>query len=531
MLDKITEEELLTYEVLINPVCLIECLFSDLENTNLAAFDDRFSHVRLGQLVMLSYEYLIDEKNPALTTKENYQLRIGAGTIYNFGGRRYGKSLCTELLDLIIDMILYEGENIGFTSYDAMHIEGMLEPVMQAFENHPFLKDFDARMKRNPYLIYLRKNRSRVEGVNMNLNGENPGGNFYQKHFSRLYMEECSFETSEVYNKRRDSISEMGCLYRFAGMMNFTKHMPAGQIFSNLDNKKYVVNFPQYVNPLWTETEKEKAIKEYGGENSIGFRLYVKGEMVEDGVSVMDMERIRRNYNYEKKIKHFEITKENLPLFETNLILERPKNANTIYVCADIGETAPTEIVIISKVNDCFHYIYNITAYNLTDKEQFKVFRFIAEKMEANFIGLDVTDGQGRAIFRSLEEVFGRKNLVWVHFGEKIVIDVEKDDKGNILFKNGEPVYKEEYVEAWSIKRLKDLLYLEGGFQLPPDHKLDKQLNGVIAVQSGTRLTFKCIEKEDHLLAAFRVFSISEWFNSFVNAPRIIKKAFCKTII
>lgn len=530
MIQKINEDELLFMESIYDPVCFIECMFSNLEGPNLAEFDkEKFSEVRLYQFSMLSFEYLVDYERNDLTLKENFKLREKSGSVIAFGARKYGKSLITLQLDLLIDMVLNEGENIGFTSYDAAHIEGVLEPEILAFENHPFLKIFDARIKRNPYLIYLKKNRSKVIGINMNLQGTQPGNNFYQKHFSRLYVEEASGETQEVYDKRLDSISELGCVLRTSGMCDFTRYKPAGKIFYDLDNQSIVVNYPQYVNPQWDEKEKEEAIKKRGGKDSIGYRVFVEGEVVEDAISVIDMERVRRNYNPKKILKTFEINKEKFPNFENILILERQKNAEYLYITADIGESAPTEIIIVQQVNGSFKYTHNITLHNLTDKEQAKIFKYLGFLLEANFIALDTTDGTGRSIFHSLEESFPRVNLSWVHFAEKIAVDVEKDDKGNIVFKDGLPVYKEEYVEAWSIKRLKDLLYELGKWELPMDYKLDSQLNSVIAVQSGNRTTYQCLAPEDHLLAAFRVFAISQWQNEFVNTPKIKKKTFNKS--
>lgn len=860
MIEKLNKDEEELIESLFDPICLIECLFSDLDNNNLAAFDEnKFSEVRLGQKSMVSYEYCLDYDNMKLTTKQKFKQREGSGNVFCFGARRFGKTLITESLDLILDLILMEGDNVGFSSYDAIHIEGVLEGVIQAFENHPFLRMFDARVKRNPYLIALRKNGSRVIGVNMNLcvdeqteiltdngwrnidtidkndkalslnlktniadyynieniyknnyngdvyemkgfsnfvftpehkilynwtfiqpwklkaiqefnnkansqillkdsfiwnredrvepivfnirknnrffekkeidfdlwleflgwyvseghiseenlvfitqyksanpekcliienilrrmgvnfcfvkdkqykiycadiakhlrencyegnyirvktiynshtkkvpsyiknlssrqiglflkhyklgdanctiskqladdvmelmlkngkriscsqgkdgtyyineltaqfrnvplkniikrdyngrvwcietnphhlifirrngkccwtgnSGENPGGQFFQKHFSKLYIEEASQEVQEVYEKRLDSVSENGCVFRISGMTDFIKYSPPGKIYYEQNNQPWVVNYPQFVNPKWDEKEKEKAIKEHSGESSVSYRMYVKGEIVEDRNSAIDMERVRANYNENKIIKNFEITKENLFDFQNIIIIERPKNAEVIYIAADIGEVASSEIIIISKVNETYHYLYNITLYNITDKEQFNIFKYIIWQMEANYIALDTTDGTGRSIYRSLEEIFPKESLVWCGFNEKIQIDVLRDDNGNILMKDGNILYKEEMVAAWSVKRLKDLLYEKGKVNLPIDHKLDTQLNSVISIQSGNKTLYECISKSngDHLFAAWRVFAIAEWKNYMTNTNSIKRKTFSK---
>lgn len=526
LLEKIEESELEFLELLNNPIAIIECLFSDLDSLTFFE-EDKFSEVRIYQFPLLSYEYMID-KLPDNSDKENFKLKENSGSVYCFGGRKYGKTLFIEILDLLISMIHNNGENCGFSSFDAMHIRGILEKIIQVLENHVFFSMFEAKINRSPtYRIFL-KNGYCCESINMNLQGENPGGQFFQKHLTRLYIEEASFETQKVYEKRLDSVSENGCVYRIAGMTNFTKYSPAGKAFYDLTRRSQLTNYPQYVNPKWGEEERLKAVREHGGEDSMSYRIFVKGEIVEDGVSAIDMERVRRNYNSKRSIKHIEVSKESFNNFENIIIVERPLNADRIFVCADIGE-AVTEVIIVSETNLKYKYIYNITLYNLSDKEQFKIFKFIAERIKANLIGLDTTDGMGRAIFRSLEEIYPKENLCWVSFNEKIQVEVEKDDNGNVIMKEGKPVWKEEYVDSWSVKRLRDLLYEEGRIELPLDYKFDSQLNQVISTQSGNRTLYTCISSEDHLFASFRVFGITEWINYLTIVNTIQKKSFCKS--
>jgi len=291
------------------------------------------------------------------------------------------------------------------------------------------------------------------------------------------------------------------------------------------------MNIPQYINPKWDFKQKEKATKEHGGEASPTYRVFVRGEVIEDGLAVLDMVRVRKCYDDEKVIKHFEITKENYDNFKTLLILDRPANAEMLFCSADIGETAPSELTIISKITNgdsvLYKYLYNITLYNLTDKEQYEIFKWIAETMEINIISLDCTEGQGRAIFRSLEAVFPRENLVWVGYNEKISIGVAKSEAGYPMYKDGKPVYEEEYVSEWSVKRLKDLFY-DGKMYCPLDYKLDMQLNSLISTQSGARTVYSVVSDEDHLLSSLRCFAIAEWQHEFSIMKTMKRKKFSK---
>lgn len=525
MIEQISDEELEFVESLYDPICLNECLFHDVDA--LALYDEhKFSKLRVGQFSMLSFEYYVDD-DPKLSDKDNFRLREGAGNLWCFGGRRFGKTMCVEKLDIFIDGINTPANKIGFSSYDAGHIEGILEDIISAWETHPFLKIFKPRVKRNPYSIRLRNGWFLI-GVNMNNSGQNPGDQFFQKRFKKLYIEEASQEINKVYEKRIDAIDENGCIYRIAGMTNFTKHSPAGKVFYDQSLSSWVMNVPQYINPKWDDKEKKLAIRKHQGEQSISYRIFVRGEVVEEGISVLDMERVRECYNEKRGTKRFEVTKDNFSQFKNNLIIERPTNAEVCYAAADVGESAPTEIIVIFLISGKYRYEYNITCHNLTHRQQFELFLWIAREVQVNFFGIDTTEGTGRAIYRDLEEVIGKEHMVWVAFNEKIPIGFQKDDEGNIVLKDGEPVNEIEFIDAWSIQRLKYLFY-ERLMDCPKDDKMDAQLNGIISKQSMSRVLYACIAEEDHLLAAFRVFAISQWSNEFNLIAPVMSKKWCKT--
>ncbi len=527
MIEKLTEDEIEFLDSYYYSPAQAECLFSDLDN--LTVMDkEKFSHIRWGQYPLLSHEYILDFE-PSLSDKANFTLRKNSGEVYALGGRLFGKTMCVEKVDFLVSVCLLGAERCGFASYDQIHIRGVLEEVIQVLEHHPFFQIFEPQVTRSPNYRFYFKTGYLLESINMNVTGKKPGAQFFQKHLTRLYIEEASFETEEVFKQRRDSVSENGCVFRVAGMTNFTKYSPCGKMFYDYDQRGKIVNLPQYVNPKWDDNSKKQAIKDFGGEQSIGYRVFIKGEVVEDGVSVFDMERIRKHYDEHRITKSFEIPKKAFNDFQRLIFVERPRNADQVFICADIGESAPTEIVIIFKIGNKYRYEYNVVLYGLTDKEQYKVFRWLAETLEANFIGIDTTDGTGRAIYRSLAEVFPEGNLVWVAFNEKIPIGFEKDTKGNYIKKDNQFVHKEEYVSEWSIKHMKEDLLYTGLMDLPVDHKLDKQLNSVISMQSGNRTVYEVVSEDDHLFQAFQVFSIAHWSNEFNLLKPVIKRSHAKS--
>ena len=764
MIEALTEEELLFCETLYDPVAFAETMFIDLDN--LSAYDEEhFSHIRLGQLTLLSYEYLIDHDNNK-TVKQNFRLLEGAGNCWVMAARNFGKTLTTRV-DVLESIVLHENFPMIVTSYDYLHIRGMMEPILNALDDHPIISSFKASYKRSPSYYIITRNNNIVESVNMNILSRDPGSHFFQKHAKKIWLEEncvdgstkvkmitdkgeikskhisyiinrnlwkrwkilsynikdkkieakkitkvfkkrvkdyvyykiivdsvigkakrtlkvsqkqkiwcnnkyllpeeikkgdnlylldspelerrqkeillgCllgdsslgkktrrlvfsqgknqlsylnykkeifsslfnsfrrtpvnkefnkvratkkvfindkeyekrnnkyilgkvkvvkiekvkvkswvmydlevednhnffgngllisnSFESEKVYKKRIDSKHELGWIERAVGMTNFTRHTPAGKIFYNEKLKPRVINYPQYVNPFWDEEEKKKAIEKYKGEQSIGYRIFVEGQVVEEGVSFFDMDRIRPFYNQKRSLKKIEIDKKTFRQYKQLLIVERPKGIDQIYIAADIGTTAPTEIAILSKKGKNYKYLYNVTVRRLTDKEQVEVFSYLIEKLSANLIGLDCTGDLGRVIYRQLTEKYGKEHIVWVDLREKIPVDFLRNDRNEVIYRGGQPEYVEEYVINWSVQRLQELLY-DHRINVPCDaYKFDEQINSVFEIQGTNRIIYQCTASDgDHLYQAFQIFAIMDWMNEFNLIKPIVAKKHCKT--
>jgi intein/homing endonuclease len=396
-LDKITDDELNFVDFWFTPKALLEILFHDWDN--LSAFDagDKFGELRLYQYSMLSDESLIDfdltKEQLNLDRKQIFQMKKMVSDIYCLGARKFGKSQITMIMDMLNSMMTSDGDKVAFASVDMIHIKQILDSVKICLENHPICKSFVRRISGSPDFKIELKNNYILNSVNMNIGAKNPGSAWLGKHVYRIMLEEFSLESDESYEKRKDAISELGAIYRCSGMTDYTPQSPAGQAYYNPENRRHILNYPQYVNPYWDEKEKKKRIEQYNGEQSVGFRIYVKGEVVEDGLTSFDMQRVRQMAIDDKKtLKTVEINKERFKHFKAFLILDRPSNSDRIFVNADIGLNV-TEINIISEVKGKYEYLYNVTLNNLIDDEQADIFKYIAQLLKANIISLDCGDG------------------------------------------------------------------------------------------------------------------------------------------
>jgi len=314
------------------------------------------------------------------------------------------------------------------------------------------------------------------------------------------------------------------CIIRSAGMCDFVKNSPAGKVFYDPKEAYRVVNLPQFINPYFTEKQYQDRIKKWGGKESSGFKIYVEGEICEDGENALDMRLVRDlcyphlpngELNEKRTVKHIEITKKNYIKFKNYLALLRPLNADSLYVTADIGQKGGiTEIILIAGIKEKFRYLYNITLINLTKPQQYDVFKHIVQTVNVDYLSLDSGGGQGEAMYcdMQVDKVFKNVKLIWVAFNENVPVGIDLDDDGKPIKKHGKIQEKMVNAVHQSIDRLCHLFY-NALVYLPYDSRLDEQLDKVVSIRSTStgKVLYRCIARENHLFQSWQVFSIAQW--------------------
>lgn len=524
LIEHITDEELDFMEGFYNPVCLCESLFSNVDN--LVEFGNNFMELRLYQYPMLSMDAIIDTDNPKKSKSENFELKKGASDIYNMAGRKLGKSAITQKVDIPLSLLYDDNFQIAFSSADQVHLDDILNVVARTIETHPIISNYKKDIKRSPKFYFVGKNGWILNGVNANVAAKDSGRNWYGLHVQKIYLEEASLENEPAYTKRLDATSEFGAITRCSGMLNFTRHSPAGKMFYAPENKNKIICLPQYANPTFGEKRQKKVEEDYGGRATIGWRVFVEAEIVEDGVSLLDIERIKPYINDNQQIKSFEIKKESFAYFRSTIVVNRPKNSERIFLNCDIGDgRGGTAITILSEINDTYNYLYRIELFSLADDEQYEIIEWLIEKLKANIVGIDRGDGCGRAIYRRLGKKYSQDNLVGYDGKEKIPVDFKKDEQGNAVIKDGKPVLLEETMADWSVRYLTGMLY-SGKIKMPRDYKFERQLNSVISRKQGNKVHYECISPDgDHIWDSFKIFAISVWLKKDFNLTPNMSKS------
>jgi len=541
----LNDEDYRMMELMGDSICLAETLFSSVDN--LTIFEaDKFSEIRLGQFPLLSQEYGLALEGTNLSEQQKMEMRETCGSIYCMAARNFGKTALISRIDTCLYILFGRDETAGFSSFDMGHVKGALEPIVKAFESHPILKHFVLSITRSPNYYITTALGTILESINMNVAcGTKAGDQFYQRHFKRIIIEESSKESDIVYEKRQDSISNTGTIFRVSGMTDFTDLSPAGRQFYDADNRKKgrVLNLPQMINPEFNLKQRQKAVKKYNGETSLAFKIFVDGEVVQNAESALDMTRIRDNC-YPRKpngeldesntIKQYELDKKNFFLYKHRIIVDRPPNADKIIVSADISDIGITEIMVWALVNKKWQYLYNITLRGLTNVEQEPIFKFLYEKFKAPYISIDSTDGCGRSILNSLEAdpEIDNKKLIRVSFNENIEVGYVLDDDGKPKRdENHQLIKRFEKMKFWAHERFCHLAY-NGFLFMPLDYKFDEQAQKVVSIVRADGIAFTCIAREDHLWQACETYAIAEFmieFAGFSTPESEVQKRHCKT--
>ncbi|MHA2012787.1 MAG: hypothetical protein ACTSWG_10510 [Candidatus Helarchaeota archaeon] len=537
MYEPLTESEIEFLGHFYDPISMTENLIPVNENAP-QIWDDKCDCITLYpfQFAMQNYSYLIAD-DPNLEPEENFAKRKGAGDLFSIGARNLGKSFMIKI-DVLLAYI-HKFKEACVASFDQKHVSKVTDIIASYLMNHPFAKIFHIRKgnsdgvsRKHGGLRAITEHGCLIESANEKIESNNPGVDFHSKHYEILWYEEFSYASEEGTKKRVDSGSQLGYIERFSGIPDLRIGSPMTKILNNEKIKNWIWRQPQYVHPLWNEKMMEKRIAEYNGKNSSAYKLNVEAEIIEGAEGFWDIERLKKKcLKKDKRIKYFEISKDTFYKFKNLIIVDRLPGTEKVFIDADIGlGGAPTEIIIIFKVNEKYKYTYNISLFKLIQKEQAKIFKWLYDILGGAFISCDATGDNGVIIDELYEMGIPQDYLMKVKFNKNIEVDFEKDENGNVKRdKNGNPLMKKVPTMDWAMSELENLIY-SGLLEIPIDQKLLTEFNGFFVKQSGMRKIYGS-STHDHLHQSFQCFAINRYFNEFNNLDNLSTENQCWGIL
>jgi hypothetical protein len=527
MNNDLSEKEIQFLELLHDPIALIENLIpAAVDAPQTWNVNSKCLRVYPYQFPMMNYTmmYADDFK---LTDEQNFQRKIGAGTIYNISARNIGKSLLTIDCDSVLDLIYMHSSETMLASFDEKHLTDRQDRIAQLVETHPFFKMYHLTgqkktVNRGHKFKIQALNGYVMKGANEKVGTPQEGEQFHGIHAKIIRYDEASYMSEKGTQKRIDSVHPFGAIERYAGIPDLRIGSPLGKILYDSKKQKWVCRLPQFVQESWNEETKKKKIEEFDGQESLGFKLNVAGELIEGALGKFDIERIKSKcVTQDIKVKIFEISKHNYHHFDKLIAVERIP-AEQIYICSDIGTTAsPSEVIILFGSQQqngkyFYKYRYNIPLFNLTTQEQAKVFKFLYDRLGTAFISLDCTNSDGRSIADELN-ILGvpEEHITRCRFGASMTVGFSylADGKTIELDNTGNPIEKKENTLDWANSQLEELLY-NGYVEIPYDQKFLKEFSAYFEVLVGNKKRYGT-STTDHHLQSWQCFAISQFLNEF----------------
>mgnify|MGYP001209288145 CR=1 FL=1 len=524
---KLTEEEIQFMECWYSPLAMVECLISENYKAPQTWLEPECKCVvvRPYQFAMLDYSYQFADDDK-LSSKQNFQNKKGAGTLINIAARGIGKSFFA-FIDAVLTLIHGEADESCIASFDFAHLKKICSPIANFVNYHPF---FDLYRRKGKECVRFIGGGMEIDttlgsilyGRNENINSPDPGTAFHSLHVKKLIYDEFSYSTDEGRKKMVDAISTDGVIERFCGIADVRLGSPLGRMLRDESKKNWICNLPQMVMSDWNEQTKARLVEEYGGEQSLDFKLNVLGEITEGANSYFDMARIKEHsYTTKKRIKQFEIGKETYHKFDKILIIESMP-AEMSWICSDIGTTgSPSEVCIFFGDNKLLKWRYNIPLFQLTVQEQAKIFKWLYEKMNNCIISLDCTESGGRAIADELV-ILGvpQERIVRCLFNAKMIVGFEKSDDGVIKSDDrGNPIYKFEQQIDFANMQLEHCLY-NGFIEVPHSEKFLREFANYYMVNTGTSRRYGTTST-NHLLQSFQTCVIARFQSEFANMSKV----------
>jgi hypothetical protein len=523
---RLTPEEISFMECWYSPVALTECLIplNHKAPQIWSELDCELVRIRPYQFSMLDYSicYANDDR---LSTKQNFQNKLGSGYLINVAARNIGKSFFA-FIDAVITLLHGEGDESCIASFDFAHLKKICTPISTFVNHHPI---FDLYRRKGKECVRYIGGGMEIDtvlghvmyGRNENAGSPDPGTAFHSLHVRKLIYDEASYMTDSGRKKMIDATSSDGCLERISGIPDIRMGSPIAKMLRDESKRNWVVNMPQYVREDWDEKAKTRAIEEYDGETSPMYKLNILGEMIEGANSLFDMARIKeKSYTTKKRVKQFEVGKETFHKFEQVLIVDK-QPAEISIIASDIGTTgSPSEICIFFGNQELLKWRYNISLYMLTTQEQAKVFKWLYDKLENVVISLDCTAGEGRSIADELE-ILGvpKDRIVRCLFNSKMIVGFETNDDQSIKYdNNGNPVYKLERTIDFAVLQLEKILY-HGLIEVPHSEKFLREFANYFSVSTGISKKYGSTST-DHLLQSFQCMAIARFQTEFSNLTK-----------
>jgi hypothetical protein len=429
-------------------------------------------------------------------------------------GRATGKSFAALEPEIVQHALTHPGEESMLTCLRKIHIVDRMERVIEYFET-PALRQYLKKVLRSPsYMVALTTGHV-IHGISV---GDDPEAKTAQgKHVGLLVIEEGHQYPAQAWKKIQGTKDTRGCRVLFFGVPDGQTDSPfrlADSVYPAFAGRRFQVD--REWDPHFTQADKADLADKLGGVNSDQYKQEVKAEWGNPTWSAWDMENLNRCMTLTSTAT---IVRASWPRYRDNdltpadILEEIPVlplvGIDEVMVASDIGYTEPTEAGVFYKSVDRQGVVspWKLWArLELADRFEHDVQAAIlwelALRVRATSIGIDASEGEGRAICVELDAKSGM-TAIRIDFKENLFV-------GTTLDKDGREVEVFEVAKKHATRLLRVALK-NRGLLFPRDDQIIAEflMEKEIKTQSGE--TLLRTPKTCHIPDMFRVAMLTQF--------------------
>ena len=425
LLEKTTQEDLYLYEIIKNPVLFGEFIY----NLDRLPREEKF--------VMTDYQREI------LADFSNY-VSLAAG-------RAVGKTvvLSTLLIWLLVFNVFPNDAYILYTVPSKVHLEPVFTNLIRQFRSNSFLKHFiepRGGINGSDFTIKLLNNSTllcRIAGQS------GTGANVIGLHTPIIFLDEDGYYPWGTFQELQPSLNTFT-----QGFRMICAGVPTGVREKNvlyhvdMENSNYSKHrISALRNPRFSDDDNQRAIEQYGGEDSDDYIHFVLGQHGKPIYSLFDRANfdIVTNPVYKLVINGADLS-DTLSEYANRVSLFPgiPDKSGKVFFGIDLGYTEPTAIIILYQDTSGrikFHGRIQLTKVSYPIQKRF--IDLLDTKFRPTIIGIDES-GVGKPLVQELLESNDflhkdyPKRMIPINFSQAIVLG--KDSNGEEIKSKTKPL-------------------------------------------------------------------------------------------
>jgi hypothetical protein len=433
-------------------------------------------------------------------------------------GRGTGKSFAALEPEIVQHALTHPGEESMLTSLRKIHIVDRMERVIQYFETAG-LSQYVKKVLRSPSYTVLLYNGHTIHGISV---GDDPEAKTAQgKHVGLLVVEEGHQYPAQAWRKIQGAKDTRGCRVLFFGVPDGQTDSPfrqADSVYPTFVGRRFQID--REWDPYFTQADKADLADKLGGVNSDLYKQEVKAEWGNPTWSAWDMQ----NLNLCMTLVAEPVTiRASWPRYRdeqltpADVLAELPAlplvGIEQVMIAADVGYTEPTEAGVFYKSIDRTGVVspWKLWArVELADRfehdVQAEILWELTVRMRATVIGLDASEGEGRAICVELDAKSLTQSTVRIDFKENLFVGTTIDNDGREV-----EVFEVAKKHATTLLRMalknRELLFTRDD-QIIAEFLMEKE----IKTQTGE--TILRTPKSCHIPDMFRVAMLTQFYKA-----------------